>query len=52
MNKMTSTTFAESNKNKIIGRIGNTPLIELKSFSTKKIKDICKVRMVQSFWFC
>ena len=45
MNKMTSTTFAESNKNKIIGRIGNTPLIELKTFHRKN-KDICKVRMV------
>jgi cysteine synthase B len=49
MNKMTSTTFAESNKNKIIGRIGNTPLIELKSFSTKKIKIFVKLEWFNPF---
>lgn len=49
MNKMTSTTFAESNKNKIIGRIGNTPLIELKSFSTEKIKIFVKLEWFNPF---
>ncbi len=49
MNKMTSTTFAESNKNKIIGRIGNTPLIELKSFSTEKIKIFAKLEWFNPF---
>jgi cysteine synthase B len=49
MNKMTSTTFAESNKNKIISRIGNTPLIELKSFSTKKIKIFVKLEWFNPF---
>jgi cysteine synthase B len=49
MNKMTSTTFAESNKNNIIGRIGNTPLIELKSFSTKKIKIFVKLEWFNPF---
>src|ERR671921_1159775 len=49
MNKMTSTTFAESNKNNILGRIGNTPLIELKSFSTKKIKIFVKLEWFNPF---
>ena len=49
MNKMTSTTFAESNKNKILGRIGNTPLIELKSFSTEKIKIFAKLEWYNPF---
>jgi cysteine synthase B len=49
MNKMTSTTFAESNKDKIIGRIGNTPLIELKSFSTEKIKIFVKLEWFNPF---
>ena len=49
MNKMTSTTFAESNKNKIIGKIGNTPLIELKSFSTEKIKIFAKLEWFNPF---
>jgi len=49
MNKMTSTTFAESNKNKILGRIGNTPLIELKSFSTEKIKIFVKLEWFNPF---
>lgn len=49
MNKMTSTTFAESNKNKVLGRIGNTPLIELKSFSTEKIKIFAKLEWYNPF---
>jgi cysteine synthase B len=49
MSKMTSTTFAESNKNKVLGRIGNTPLIELKSFSTEKIKIFAKLEWYNPF---
>ncbi len=49
MSKMTSTTFAESNKNKVLGRIGNTPLIELKSFSTEKIKIFVKLEWFNPF---
>lgn len=46
---MTSTTFAESNKNKILERIGNTPLIELKSFSSGKIKIFAKLEWYNPF---
>lgn len=46
---MTSTTFAESNKNKILDRIGNTPLIELKSFSSDKIKIFAKLEWYNPF---
>lgn len=46
---MTSTTFAESNKNKILDRIGNTPLIELKSFSSGKIKVFAKLEWYNPF---
>jgi len=46
---MTSTTFAESNKNKILERIGNTPLIELKSFSFGKIKIFAKLEWYNPF---
>ncbi len=47
---MTSTTFAESNKNKkIIDRIGNTPLIELKEFSTDKLKIFVKLEWFNPF---
>lgn len=49
MIKMTSTTFAESNKNKILERIGNTPLIELKSFSSGKIKIFAKLEWYNPF---
>ncbi len=49
MNKMTSTTFAEFNKNKILERIGNTPLIELKSFSSDKIKIFAKLEWYNPF---
>ncbi len=42
-----STTFIKSNK--IIERIGNTPLIELKSFSTKKIKIFAKLEWYNPF---
>lgn len=46
---MTSTTFAESNKNKILERIGNTPIIELKSFSSGKIKIFAKLEWYNPF---
>jgi cysteine synthase B len=49
MNKMASTTYVESNKNKIIERIGNTPLIELKSFSSSKIKIFAKLEWYNPF---
>ena len=49
MIKLTSTTFAESNKNKILERIGNTPLIELKSFSSDKIKIFAKLEWYNPF---
>ncbi len=49
MSKMTSTTFAESNKIKILERIGNTPLIELKSFSSDKIKIFAKLEWYNPF---
>jgi cysteine synthase B len=49
MIKMTSTTFADSNKNKILERIGNTPLIELKSFSSDKIKIFAKLEWYNPF---
>jgi len=45
---MTSITFAESNE-KIIERIGKTPLIELKSFSTKKTKIFAKLEWFNPF---
>lgn len=44
---MTSTTFSES-KN-LIERIGNTPIIELKSFSTKNIKMYAKLEWFNPF---
>ena len=46
---MTSTTFAESNKNKILERIGNTPVIELKNYSTDKIKIFAKLEWFNPF---
>lgn len=42
-----STTFAESNN--IIEKIGNTPLIELKTFSTDKIKIFAKLEWFNPF---
>lgn len=44
---MTSTTFSES-KN-LIDRIGNTPIVELKSFSTKNIKMYAKLEWFNPF---
>jgi cysteine synthase B len=46
---MTSTTFVETNKKSILDRIGNTPLIELKSFSTDKIKIFAKLEWYNPF---
>jgi len=46
---MTSTTLAKSNKDKILERIGNTPLIELKSFSFGKIKIFAKLEWYNPF---
>jgi cysteine synthase B len=49
MNKMTSTTFVEANKKSILDRIGNTPLVELKSFSSDKIKIFAKLEWYNPF---
>ncbi len=49
MIKMSSITFAEDNKNKILERIGNTPLIELKNFSTDKVKIFVKLEWFNPF---
>ena len=46
---MTSTTFSQTNKNNIIESIGNTPLIELKSFSTPKLKVFAKLEWYNPF---
>jgi len=46
---MTSTTFVEANKKSILYRIGNTPLIELKSFSSDKIKIFAKLEWYNPF---
>ena len=46
---MTSTTFIGSHKGKIIDRIGNTPLIELKRFSSDKIKIFAKLEWYNPF---
>ncbi len=46
---MTSTTFAQSSNNNIIEGIGNTPLIELKSFSTDKLKIFAKLEWFNPF---
>lgn len=46
---MTSTTFSQTNKNNIIENIGNTPLIELKSFSTAKLKVFAKLEWYNPF---
>lgn len=46
---MTSTTFVETNKKNILDRIGNTPLIELKSFSSDKIKIFAKLEWYNPF---
>ena len=34
----------------IVSQIGNTPLVELNSFSTSSVKLFAKLRMVQPFW--
>jgi cysteine synthase B len=49
MNDMTSTTFIDSHKGNILDRIGNTPLIELKSFSSDKIKIFAKLEWYNPF---
>jgi len=46
---MTSTTFSQTNKNNIIKSIGNTPLVELKSFSTAKLKVFAKLEWYNPF---
>jgi cysteine synthase B len=46
---MTSTTFSQTNKNNIIENIGNTPLVELKSFSTAKLKVFAKLEWYNPF---
>src|SRR5919202_2457987 len=46
---MTSTTFIQSNKDKVVDKIGNTPLIELKHFSTNKIKIFAKLEWFNPF---
>ena len=46
---MTSTTFAESDKIKVLERIGNTPVIELKSYSTDKVKIFAKLEWFNPF---
>jgi len=46
---MTSTTFIQSNKNGLLDKIGNTPLIELKNFSTNKIKIFAKLEWFNPF---
>jgi len=46
---MTSTTFVESDKIKVLERIGNTPLIELKSYSTDKVKIFAKLECFNPF---
>jgi cysteine synthase B len=46
---MTSTTFVEANKKSILDRIGNTPLVELKSFSSDKIKIFAKLEWYNPF---
>ena len=40
---MTSTTFSQTSTNNVIEGIGNTPLIELKSFSTYKLKIFARL---------
>jgi len=49
MINMTSTTFSQNNTNNVIERIGNTPLIELKSFSTSKLKVFAKLEWYNPF---
>ena len=46
---MTSTTFIQSDKDKVVDKIGNTPLIELKYFSTNKIKIFAKLEWYNPF---
>src|SRR5215212_9973362 len=46
---MTSTTFIQSDKDKVVDKIGNTPLIELKYFSTNKIKIFAKLEWFNPF---
>lgn len=46
---MTSTTFIQSDKDKVVDKIGNTPLIELKYFSTHKIKIFAKLEWFNPF---
>jgi cysteine synthase B len=46
---MKSTTFSQTNKNNIIENIGNTPLVELKSFSTAKLKVFAKLEWYNPF---
>lgn len=46
---MTSATFIQSNRNELSDRIGNTPLIELKCFSTDKIKIFAKLEWYNPF---
>jgi cysteine synthase B len=46
---MTSTTFIQSDKDKVVDKIGNTPLIELKHFSTDKIKIFAKLEWFNPF---
>jgi cysteine synthase B len=46
---MTSTTFIQSDKDKVVDKIGNTPLIELKHFSTNKIKIFAKLEWYNPF---
>src|SRR6478609_100843 len=46
---MTSTTFIQSDKDKVVDKIGNTPLIELKYFSTNKINIFAKLEWYNPF---
>src|SRR3954447_14955667 len=46
---MTSTTFIQSDKDKVVDKIGNTPLIELKYFSTNKIRIFAKLEWFNPF---
>jgi cysteine synthase B len=46
---MTSTTSIQSDKDKVVDKIGNTPLIELKYFSTNKIKIFAKLEWYNPF---
>jgi len=46
---MTSATFIQTDRNDLLDRIGNTPLIELKNFSTNKIKIFAKLEWFNPF---